>query len=123
MLGIGVRVCVQKEVVSIPMIPDGDLMEGGQVGREGTRKLQGLQGRGKIAAVTFLISQESRRLGYPTGMRGEPLPSETRSPQVSSITSWYRTLWSRSSCPHSSWVKVTATSLKVTKTFYKPRPF
>ena len=49
--------------------------------------------------------------------RGEHLPSETRSPQVSSITSQYRVLWSRSSCPHSSRVKVTATSLKVTDTW------
>ena len=47
---------------------------------------------------------------------GTGCPSETRSPQVSSITSQYRVLWSRSSCPHSSRVKVTATSLKVTDT-------
>lgn len=61
-LGIGVRVCVQKEVVSIPMIPDADLMQGDQVG-EGNRKLQGLWGREKMAPVTFFISQESAPQG------------------------------------------------------------
>lgn len=42
------------------------------------------------------------------------LPSETRSPQVSSITSRYKVLWARSRCLHSSPVKVTATSLNDT---------
>lgn len=44
----------------------------------------------------------------------ESLPSETRSPQVSSITSRYKVLWARSRCLHSSPVKVTATSLNDT---------
>lgn len=42
--------------------------------------------------------------------RDEALPRETRRPQVSSITSWYKVLWARSRCLHSSPVKVMATS-------------
>ena len=38
------------------------------------------------------------------------LPRDTRSLQVSSITSQYSVLCTGPRCPHSSWVKVTATS-------------
>lgn len=41
-------------------------------------------------------------------------PRETRWLQVSRVTLRYSLLWARSSCPHSSCVKVTATSLKLT---------
>ena len=65
----------------------------------------------------LLISQKPGGGWAPTDLRAEHVPRETRSPQVSSITSRNRVLWSRSSCPHSSRVKVTATFLKVTTTW------
>ena len=67
----------------------------------------------------FLRSQDGARVRDARGGRGPhsragALPRDTRRPQFSSITSWYRVLWAGSRCPHSSWVKVTATSSKVT---------
>ena len=67
----------------------------------------------------FLRSQDGARVRDAGGGRGPhsragALPRDTRRPQFSSITSRYRVLWAGSRCPHSSWVKVTATSSKVT---------
>lgn len=45
---------------------------------------------------------------------GAALPTETRCPKVSSITSWYSVLCEGSSSPHSSLLKSTAMSRKVT---------
>lgn len=55
-------------------------------------------------------------LPVPKGCSGQHghLPTETRCPKVSSITSWYSVLCMGSSSPHSSLLKSTATSRKVT---------
>lgn len=45
---------------------------------------------------------------------GTALPTDTRCPKVSNITSWYSVLCIGSSSPHSSLLKSTATSRKVT---------
>ena len=70
---------------------------------------------------SFLTSQDGARVwdeggGQGPHSRAGALPRDTRRPRFSSITSRYRVLWAGSRCPHSSWVKVTATSSKVTDT-------
>ena len=103
------RAGVHRDTASIP---DTD-----QAGGGGASKLQGLWGAAKVTPVTFSSARNQEEAGLPTGLRAEHVPRETRSPQVSSITSRNRVLWSRSSCSHSSRVKVTATSLRVTTTW------
>lgn len=56
--------------------------------------------------------QSTRCIPINTGKRSSP--TEMRLIQFSSITSRYRSLWGGSRYCHSSWVKSTATSLKVT---------
>lgn len=85
-------------------------------GRRRGQQTAGPMGRRKGDSRDLLVSQKPGGGWVLTGLRAEHIPRETRSPQVSSITSRNRVLWSRSSCPHSSRVKVTATSLKVTTT-------
>lgn len=98
------------------------LMEtnGEQAGGSEPRTWRGPWGGWQAAPKACSASQASekkkprRTLHVPTWRRGEDLPSETRSLQVSPITFQYSVLWGRSNNSHSSWVKVTSTSLKVT---------
>lgn len=105
---------VSRRTVSYTKIPDAD------TGKPSKRRLhQNMlrlwgEGRGSswgLLNQPFLEREDGMKEDMGTTWeRDEALPSETRSPQISSITSWCKVFWSRSRCLHSSLVKVTATS-------------
>ena len=74
-------------------------------------RLEGEAKAGSSGLLNWPCSERGwNKRGSGYHMWGEALPSETRRPQVSNITSWYKVLWARSRCLHSSPVKVMATS-------------
>ena len=99
--------CDQRQT-SLLVQPSLSETYGAQAGRGENRRQLKLWGR-RLAGRRGLLSPpglepegEDNRVGAS--------PRDTRSLQVSSITSQYSILWTGPRYPHSSWVKVTATS-------------